>query len=133
MQMYFIAVVLPAALDELVLQEKKRMQELFGCKVGLKSPAHITIVPPFWLEEEKEEQLRQEMESISTAMPSFQLLTDHYSAFKPRTIFVAVKDSEELNQLKKISDSHFRKADFNIKIESRPFHPPYHYCHKGPT
>jgi 2'-5' RNA ligase len=123
MQMYFIAVVLPAALNEMVWQEKQRMKELYGCKVGLKSPAHITIVPPFWMEEDKEEQLKQDMTSISTSVSPFQLMTNNYSAFKPRTIFVAVRDSQELNQLKKTSDNHFRKTDHLIKIENRPFHP----------
>ena len=121
--MYFIAVILPAALDEMVLKEKRRMQELYGCRVGLKSPAHITIVPPFWMEEEKEEQLKQDMAIISTTVPSFRIATNHYAAFKLRTIFVAVQDSEELKRLKKASDSYFQTADYKIKIENRPFHP----------
>lgn len=123
MQMCFIAVVLPRVLDEKILRYKKQMAERYGCKVGLKSPAHITIIPPFWTEPGKEEQLKNDIESISAPFQPFTISTNHFSAFKPRTIFVAVSESEELKSLKKASDNFFLTNDYKIKIESRPFHP----------
>ncbi|HEV7331664.1 MAG TPA: RNA 2',3'-cyclic phosphodiesterase [Flavisolibacter sp.] len=122
-KMYFIAVVLPEHINEKILRYKKQMREVYGCKVGLKSPAHITIAPPFWMEEEKEQALVQDMESIATNVPLFTLTTANFSAFKPRTIFVAVEENEMLHQLKKQSDIFFRGKDYKIKIENRPFHP----------
>lgn len=121
--MYFIAVVLPPHLDEKVLAYKKWMQEKYGSKVGLKSPAHITIAPPFWMEEEKETRLLHDMETVAQQTRNFSLLTANFSAFKPRTIFVAVEKSEPLQVLKKTSDNFFRHTDYKIKIENRPFHP----------
>ena len=123
MQMYFIAVVLPRLLDEKILQYKKSMAEKYGCKVGLKSPAHITIVPPFWTEPGKEEQLINDVRAISASFGNFTVTTDNFSAFKPRTLFVAVKDSEELKALKQAADNFFQTKDYKIKIENRPFHP----------
>lgn len=122
-KMYFIAVVLPKHLDDQVLAYKKWMKEMYGCKVGLKSPAHITIVPPFWMSEEKEMLLRQDMEIIAQMFSSFTLETDDFSAFRPRTIFVAVQESEELETLKKHADDFFRRSDYGMKSEGRPFHP----------
>lgn len=121
--MYFIAVVLPKDLDEKVLMYKQWMKEKWNCKVGLKSPAHITIAPPFWMEDEKETALRKDIETLAQSVPAFPLATANFSAFKPRTIFAAVENSEPLNALKKVSDAHFRQADYQMKIESRPFHP----------
>lgn len=121
--MYFIAVVLPRHLDEKVLAHKQWMKEIYGCKVGLKSPAHITIAPPFWMEEEKEKSLCEDVAMVAQTTPVFPVITANFSAFKPRTIFVAVEDSEPLNALKKNSDNHFRQRDYKIKIETRPFHP----------
>lgn len=123
MQMYFIAVVLPEALNEKILHYKKWMAEKYGCKVGLKSPAHITLVAPFWMEAEKETRLKTDMESISAQVSKFTITTDSFSAFKPRTLFVAVKENESLNALKQSSDNFFRPADYKIKIENRPFYP----------
>jgi 2'-5' RNA ligase len=124
MNMYFIAVVLPQDLDEKVLHWKKYMQEKYRCKVGLKSPAHITIVPPFWLESNMEEALLIDVDSVSKNIHPFSLNTNDFSAFKPRTIFIAVQQNPELDKLKQKADQHFfDKEHYKIKIETRQFHP----------
>lgn len=121
--MYFIAIVLPAALDEKILGYKKWMAEKYGCKVGLKSPAHITIVPPFWMEDEKEMQIKNDLQLLSANVTAFALSTANFSAFKPRTLFVAVAENEQLKKLKKKSDDFFKTATYPVKAENRPFHP----------
>ena len=121
--MYFIAVVLPAGLDRKIYPVKKWMEEKYNCKVGLKSPAHITIVPPFWMEEEKETQLQNDIKKIAATISSFVVDTNNFSAFKPKTLFVAVKENEQLNELKKKSDAYFSSTDFKMKIDTCPFHP----------
>lgn len=122
--MYFIALVLPQHLNERILKYKNTMLEKYHCKVGLKSPAHITVVPPFWMEEEKEQPLISDMEGLSQRFHSFPIETNHFSAFKPRTIFVAVAPNESLNEIKKATDEFFRNNSYyKIKVETRPFHP----------
>lgn len=121
--MYFIAAVLPKHLDEKIAALKKKMHEMYGCKVGLKSPAHITLVPPYWMEEAKEGSLRNDMQRFAQSSSSFRLSTNDFAAFKPRTIFVAVKDNVELNSLKKNTDAFFGASDYKMKLDKRPFHP----------
>lgn len=121
--MYFIALVLPVHLDEKILVYKKWMHENYGCRVGLKSPAHITLVPPFWLQAESEESVRLTIEIISANTNSFNLETDNFSCFGVRTIFIAVAENEALQALKKNTDNRFRTTGLNIKLDSRPFHP----------
>ena len=122
--MYFIALVLPPHLNEKVLKYKNMMLEKYNCKVGLKSPAHITLVPPFWMAEEKEEQLINDISSLSNELSSFHIATNNFSVFKPRTIFIAPEANDELNKAKKEIDDFFKNNSFyNIKIDSRPFHP----------
>ncbi|MEI6946217.1 2'-5' RNA ligase family protein [Paraflavisolibacter sp. H34] len=124
MNMYFLAVVLPEELNEEILEWKRHMYEKYKCCVGLKSPAHITIVPPFWMEANKEEQLLSDVDVISKDVPPFPMATRNFSAFRPRTIFVDVRPSDELDRLKKAADDFFRENEFyNIKVETRPFHP----------
>jgi 2'-5' RNA ligase len=122
-RMYFMAVVLPDNLDVKIRAYKKLMQERYGCKVGLKSPAHITLVPPFWMPEEKEEDLKKEMIELALDIAAFSIATSDFSAFRPRTIFVAVKESDQLKLLKKATDSRLGQNNFGIKTENRPFHP----------
>ena len=75
MKMYFIAIVLPHELDEKILKLKKAMFERFNCRVGLKSPAHITIIAPFWMNEEKEKELIDDVGKISRKLEVFTLET----------------------------------------------------------
>jgi hypothetical protein len=53
--MYFVALVAPPEPDKKVLELKNWMKDQFGTVVALKSPAHITFIQPFWLEEDQEE------------------------------------------------------------------------------
>jgi len=122
--MYFIALVLPQSLNEKVLKYKNMMLEKYNCKVGLKSPAHITLVPPFWMDEEKEGQLISDINSLSKNLHPFNLSTNNFSAFKPRTIFIAPAPNTELDNVKNATDEFFKNNSFyNIKIDARPFHP----------
>ncbi|MCU7549463.1 2'-5' RNA ligase family protein [Chitinophagaceae bacterium LB-8] len=124
MNMYFIAIVLPQELNEKVLHWKKYMHEKYHCKVGLKSPAHITIIPPFWLEENMEEELLNDVEVLAKEMAPFQIGTNNFSAFKPRTIYIAVTQNPELKKLKHKADQYFSdKEQYGLKIETRQFNP----------
>jgi len=122
--MYFIALVLPRELDEKILSLKKYMHNKYGCMVGLKSPSHITLVPPFWMQEEKQLQLEHDIDALSEQQVSFVIQTSNFSAFKPRTIFVAVMPNENLNSLKENADRFFLNNPFyETGIEVRVFHP----------
>ena len=124
MNMYFIAIVLPQELNEKVLKYKNLMFEKYDCKVGLKSPAHITLIPPFWMEEEKEQQLIADLNALSNQLKPFSISTNNFSAFKPKTIFICPSPSDRLDAVKKATDDFFgNNSLYNIKIDSRPFHP----------
>ena len=123
MRMYFIAIVLPGELNKKVLRWKNFMHEKFGCKVGLKSPAHITLIPPFWMHEDREQRLTADIDDISSYARPFTIATKNFSAFKARTIYVDVVVNEKLKSLKAVMDKFFSVADYKIKTETRPFHP----------
>ena len=100
------------------------MFEKYNCMVGLKSPAHITLVPPFWMQQEKEQQLLRDMDQLSDQFFSFQIATDNFSAFKPKTIFIATAQNKNLDAIKAETDSFFRNNSFYpVTIDTRPFHP----------
>src|SRR4029079_3811718 len=124
MYMYFIAIVLPKDLDEKVLEYKNLMFEKYNCKVGLKSPAHITLVPPFWMDEEKQERLIADINSLSDQVKPFLISTSNFASFKPKTIFISTGPNDQLSQVKMATDEFFKNNSFyNIKTETRPFHP----------
>ena len=124
MNMYFIAIVLPEDLNQKVLKLKRLMYDQFACKVGLKSPAHITIIPPFWMPPDLETGLLQDMDFLSRSIPSFPVSVSRFSAFKPRTIFIDVPVTPPLENAKQTADRFFKThTHYKAKIETRPFHP----------
>ena len=124
MHMYFIALVLPPMLNDKVLSLKNFMAERYGCRVALKSPAHITLVPPFWMAEEKDADLRSAIDRLSASMSSFDINTEDFSSFPPKTIFIRLSENMQLSALKSTSDVFFRSQPaFGISPEARPFHP----------
>jgi 2'-5' RNA ligase len=111
MRMYFIAIVLPGELNKKVLRWKNFMHEKFGCTVGLKSPAHITLIPPFWMHEEREQRLTADIDNVSSYAQPFTIATKNFSAFKPGTIYVDVVVNEKLRSLKAAIDTFFSVSD----------------------
>jgi len=123
MRMYFIAIVLPGELNKKVLRWKNFMHEKFGCNVALKSPAHITLIAPFWMHEDSEQRLTADIDDISSYARPFTIATKNFSAFKVRTIYIDVAENEKLKSLKSAIDKFFSGAGYKIKPETRPFHP----------
>ena len=124
MQMYFMAIVLPPQLNERILLYKQMMLEQYHCRVGLKSPAHITIIPPFWMHPNKQEDLLQLLDYHCNGYNKFPVTTNHFSSFKPRTIFIDVVVDQQLKAFKHTRDAYFTGENiYGIKREKRPFHP----------
>ncbi|RYY67460.1 MAG: 2'-5' RNA ligase family protein [Chitinophagaceae bacterium] len=124
MQLYYVALVLPDALNRKIVLFKEWMRDRFGCRVGLKSPAHITILPPYWMEPALEAGLRSDLEAFAATQASFLVRTKGFSSFKTRTLFIDVHVDEPLRQLKAACDDWFtRLPQYRLKREARPFHP----------
>jgi 2'-5' RNA ligase len=124
MKMYFVAIVLPEELNKEVRVFKDRMLAKWGCKVGLKSPAHITLIPPFWMDETLQTELLRDLDVLCSSLHPFPITTNNFAAFKPRTIFIQPVLHEGLKKLKRATDS-FCKAhkQYGAKADNRPFHP----------
>lgn len=123
-KMYFIAVVAPADVNRQVLQWKHYMREHYGCVVALKSPAHLTLIPPFWMEEQLEKELVTDLDAFAQQRQAFNVRLNNFDGFKPRVIFVGVEHNELLHQLKlSLEDYLLSLQKYPIKKESRPFHP----------
>lgn len=122
--MYFLAVLCPAPIDKKVQIHKLWMRDHFGCTVALKSAAHITLIPPFWMETTSEELLIQTLRHLQTSIPAFQIQLNGFSHFSNRVLFVAVNENHQLGSLRKAVEDHFIQPFHDIiKPDDRPFHP----------
>jgi len=124
MNMYFIAIVAPEEINQQVLKWKNFFKERYECSVALKSPTHITIIPPFWMNEELENDLINSIREFSITKNKFEIILKDFETFKPKVIFVDIVKSEILNGLyQSFADFIFTKNKIPIKKEDRPFHP----------
>ena len=122
--MYYIAVLAPETINEQVLQWKHFMRDHFDCVVALKSPAHITLASPFWMNPDLQPVLQNAIGQFSNSRTSFQVELQNFDCFKPRVIFVHVVASDPLNSLQTDFEKHLLQYDLlPIKISTKPFHP----------
>lgn len=124
MNMYFIALVAPANINEDILKWKNFFKEKFDCTAALKSPAHITLIPPFWMKKELEVELINSITKFSSDKTKFTISLKNFAAFKPRVIFADVMPNKKLNALHTSFNEFILKQNkFPIKKEDLPFHP----------
>jgi 2'-5' RNA ligase len=123
-KMYFIALVAPKEIKEEVLKWKNFMKDRFECSVALRSPAHITLIPPFWMDEALENKLQNTINGFSQQQIPFVINLKNFAAFKPRVIFVDVIANWSLQALyTQLQQFLINATIFPIEKEDRPFHP----------
>ena len=124
MEMYFTALVAPEQINKEVLKWKLLMQEKYGCTVALKSPAHITLIPPFWMKPLLENEMFPLLNAFSSYQNQFTVQLNGFSHFKPRTLFINVNENQNLNNLYR---EFYGFLTLNEKLpiikDDHPFHP----------
>ena len=122
--LYFIAIVAPSHINDQVLNWKKYMEQHFGCKVALRSPSHITLVPPFSMPLENENELADYLKKFCGGQKSFSIRINNFDNFKPRVIYLHVEPDDPLLKLKERLDEYLLSLKkFTVKKEERAFHP----------
>jgi 2'-5' RNA ligase len=122
--MYFLAILCPPQVDDKVLSFKHWVKEQFASVVALKSPAHITLIPPFWLEETREAELLQTLQSFTSDMEELEIQLEVFLHFGKKVLFVQVKENPSLQELQSQTENYFLQSfGGSIKKDNRPFHP----------
>lgn len=100
------------------------MQQRFGCRNALRSPAHITLIPPFWWSDEREAELQQAVLSFFSNIPPLEIQLNGFSHFKRRVLFIDVVPQPQLGSLRRQLEVHLLQTlPGSIKADDRPFHP----------
>ncbi|MBO9200776.1 MULTISPECIES: RNA 2',3'-cyclic phosphodiesterase [Niastella] len=122
--LHFIAIVTPEEINRKVLQWKFYMRDQFGCKVALKSPAHITLISPFMMPDNLQPGLQELLQPFASREQHFSIQLKNFAAFKPRVIYVDVLPSPRLTEFKTALETTLLQSNrFPVKKEERPFHP----------
>lgn len=100
------------------------MLQRFNCKVALKSPAHITLIPPFQMSDSAQTALQELLLPFAARQQNFSIHLKDFAAFKPRVIYAGVLPNTRLNELRTDLEATLLLDNrFPVKKEDRPFHP----------
>ena len=110
-----MAVVPPVGLRADLEEMKVAFSRQYSARHALKSPPHVTLLPPF---RENEGSIIPNLETVAGRFSPFDITLENYGAFKPRVIYIDVLHSEELNQLRKTL-----VTAFEFDYDTRPFRP----------
>ena len=106
----------PEEINQQVLKWKTYFKDRFECSVALKSPAHLTLIPPFWMKEDLENDLVNSIQDFCITKNKFEITLKNFAAFKPKVIFVDIVKSEKLLDLyQSFTDFIHRENKFPVK------------------
>ena len=125
-QTHFIGVLLPKDLEETLENCRKYMNRTYGCKSGYGTPVHITLIPPFCLQEDfSTEDLKNGIEEyVLNRQLNFTASIENFNSFGDRTIFANVIQDENWTKLRdEILKGIFTACPGCIKSDKKPFRP----------
>ncbi len=97
--LYMVALVPPKKLVERLEEVRQEFASNYNCKAALKTPVHLTLVPPFQLEVEKEEELVAALKAGEELNRFAVELKDYGTFLENEVLFVSVNPSVELSVL----------------------------------
>lgn len=95
----FLAVLPGEEIQEEVTAFKEYARDHFGSSHALKSPPHITLIPPFRWSPDRRRALVEIVSALARTRSPFYLTLCNFACFRPRVIFVDVEESAELSAL----------------------------------
>ena len=124
MHQYYFAILAPDEINKEVLKWKNFFKEKFKCSIALRSPAHITLIPPFWMNQQLKNELAASLKEFCITQHGFLIQLKGFSAFPPKVIFVEVLKNEKLELLYDFfNDFIVSSRIFPSKKNKNVFHP----------
>lgn len=122
-KLYFLALIPSEPLRKQVYALKEEFSKLYHTSHALKSPPHVTLVPPFSFEHQNEHLLTSTLHGFARLCSSFEVSIADYGAFKPRVIYLSIIRNDRLELLQQMLMDNCNK-DLGINMDqSLPFHP----------
>jgi 2'-5' RNA ligase len=121
--LFFLALVPDNPVQHEIMDLKNEAARRFQSKHALKSPAHITIIPPFFWEEQKVPVLRKSLYPVTSNQSPFVVEIEDFDRFDQRVIFAKPLITETMKAFF-LKVAAVCKEELEIPIKSNhPFHP----------
>lgn len=111
--LFFVAILPPEAIQQELRQIQIQIAQTYGVRGALRSPPHITLVPPFSLASpvsgppEAIDALQAKLAALASHQAPLPLQLRGFAAFVPRVIYVHVTPTPALLQLQASLQEHF--------------------------
>jgi len=83
-----VAIVPPEPLFSFVKEEQNFIAQKWNARQALRTPPHITLIPPISLDERESAELERISNEIASQHPSFRLKVTRYDSFSPKVIYL---------------------------------------------
>lgn len=120
----FLALLPPKQVSGEIKELKEEISQKYNCKRALRLPAHITLVPPFKMEDERIDELTNHLENFCQDFSEIKVTLDGFGAFPPRVLFIEIDDPEGIRPFRDQlinTLENFLPAE-NL-VSGRPFRP----------
>jgi len=95
--LYFVALIPQGEVKVQINHVKHQTGGRFGCRQALKSPPHITIIPPFRLQPERVEEMLEAVRGNFEAPVNLSVSFNGLGAFENRTIYLDIVADSGIN------------------------------------
>jgi 2'-5' RNA ligase len=121
---FFIAIIPNAEICSEVKAFKEYVLDHYGSGHALRSPAHITLQPPFKWEIEQLPILEDALNSFTEKQLAFSVELSGFDVFSPKVIFVDIVKNKLLQHFQN-ELANFLRSEFNLQSDrpDRAFHP----------
>ena len=99
--LYFIALLPAEPLRGQIYKLKQQFAEQYHSRHALKSPPHVTLVPPFKMSPESAMTFSTSLASFAHSNHVFNVEIEGYGAFAPRVIYLNILKQDALEKLQK--------------------------------
>lgn len=121
--LYFIALIPDADIEQELHEFKLELFEKYQCKAALKSPAHITLIPPFTWANFQAEKIIEIFKYFHPSIQPFDITVEGFDTFGTQVFFARPLYEEKLYLLQSSVKQHFEPT-LKDKIRDRfQFHP----------
>lgn len=121
--LYFWAIVAEGHAQTELTRLKQLASNQFGCHHALRSPAHITLIPPIRLTAAKCDELTPAIRQVAERIQPFQVRLKGINGFAPRVVYVDVQPCNQLDQLQERLLAAFDLHDLIKNDSLNPFRP----------
>ena len=118
--LFYIAIVCPDTIEEKVKGFKGYLQDKYGCRSAAKSPAHITVVPPFRAEDEMATPLQDFVQTFNMGIVPVDITLNGYGNFGDRVLFIDIEKNEKLTALEQEAMTEFSEKFPGIIFGMKP-------------